>query len=277
MESSKEIIIVPWDFSDHSENALKHAIQLANVVGNNILLVNVVEKRGLFTSKSVKQKEIDIARMRLKETGNEISRKYNVEPFILIEEGFTSKNFENLITDANANLVLLGANLKVGKNVLGPSEYLNVLKETNIPFIVAEHNPSHTYYKEIVVPMDHDKTYRETVQWIVYLSKYYQCNINIIKPYLEEGDLKKDMENNIYFTKKMLDAKGVIYGIKTAKKNKSFRDEIFNFAEMIDADLIVMMAKNYKNYMIRGPKHESKTPVMCVNRRTDIIKYGGFR
>lgn len=277
MESSKEIIIVPWDFSDHSENALKHAIQLANVVGNNILLVNVVEKRGLFTSKSVKQKEIDIARMRLKETGNEILRKYNVEPFILIEEGFTSKNFENLITDANANLVLLGANLKVGKNVLGPSEYLNVLKETNIPFIVAEHNPSHTYYKEIVVPMDHDKTYRETVQWIVYLSKYYQCNINIIKPYLEEGDLKKDMENNIYFTKKMLDAKGVIYGIKTAKKNKSFRDEIFNFAEMIDADLIVMMAKNYKNYMIRGPKHESKTPVMCVNRRTDIIKYGGFR
>ncbi len=278
MDASKEIIIVPWDFSERSEIALKHAIQLSSVVNNHILLIHLVEKKGLFESKREKQKEIDIARIRLKEAGAEILRTYNIEPFILVEEGVSKKSFENLIADANANLVVLGSSYDSGKKKYNPNYYYDFMKDTTIPFITAGQAPEHTYYKEIVVPLDHDKTYRETVQWIVYIAKFYQCNVNIIKPYLEQPDEKKDMENNIYFTKKMLDSKGLVYGIKTAKKNKDFNEEIFNFAQMIDADLIVMMAKNYQKYILRNIKNlKIKTPIMCVNRRTDLVKFGGFR
>jgi hypothetical protein len=67
----------------------------------------------------------------------------------------------------------------------------------------------------------------------------------MIKPYITDTFMKKDMGNNIYFTKKMLDKQNIVYGIKTAKKKQSFKSEIFRFTELIDADLIVMMAKQY--------------------------------
>jgi len=85
------------------------------------------------------------------------------------------------------------------------------------------------------------------------------------------------MANNIYFTKKMLDKKSIIYGIKTAKKNRVFNDEILRFAENIDSDLILMMVKKYRRHLVENPDSEDRIPIMVINRNTEIIKYGGFR
>ena len=43
--------------------------------------------------------------------------------------------------------------------------------------------------------------------------------------------------------------RNIIYGIKTAKKNRKFEDEVFRFAENIDSDLIVMMVRKYIKYI----------------------------
>jgi hypothetical protein len=89
--------------------------------------------------------------------------------------------------------------------------------------------------------------------------------------------MKKDMANNIYFTKKTLDKKNIIYGIKTAKKKKDFQDEVLRFAEMIDSDLIVMMVKKYQKFVLAKPDHDLNIPIMVVNRNYEIYKFGGFR
>ncbi len=274
----KDVIIVPWDYSESSEIALKHAVQLGKEVNNHVMLARFLEKPGLFTGKEQKEKIVAQEKEKLKEVGERIMKEYNVNPYITVELGISFSNFYKLVKEAKANLFIIGGSYKVNEKItLFPKDMIKRLRGLDVPFVVAQEKPAHTYYKEIVVPLDHDKNYKETLQMVVYLSKYYNCNINIIKPYLNNEYKKKDMANNIYFTKKMLDKKNIIYGIKTAKKNKVFQDEVIKFAENIDSDLIVMMVKKYRKYIEANPNYKERIPIMVVNRNSQIIKYGGFR
>lgn len=278
-KTRKDVIVVPWDYSEASEIALQHAILLANEVDNQIMLVRFIKEAGLFGSKSAKQAEYESEKVKIKDTAAEIVKKYNLDPvriFIDVEIGIKSKVVNALVKDANANLVVCGRTYKLtDKQTLDIREITDMLSVIDIPFIITTTAPTHAYYKEIVVPLDHDKKMKETLQWVVYLSKYYNCNINIIKPYIEDEYMKKDMENNIYFTKKLLDKKNIIYGIKTAKKGKVFEDEILKFSVNIDSDLVVLIINKYKKMVKDDPNYDATIPFLVINRNSEVVKYGG--
>jgi hypothetical protein len=277
-KTRKDVIVVPWDYTETCEIALQHAILLANEVDNQIMLVRFIKAPGLF-GKAAKQAEYEEEKVKIKEAASQIAEKYNLDPqrlFIDVEIGTSSKTVDSLIKDANANLIVSGRTYQLGpKDILDVREMTDVLSVVDIPFIVATTAPTHDYYKEIVVPLDHDKKMKETLQWVVYLSKYYNCNINIIKPYIEDEYQKKDMANNIYFTKKLLDKKDIIYGIKTAKKGKIFEDEILKFSQNIDSDLVVIIINKFKKMVKENPNYKETIPFLVINRNSEVVKYGG--
>jgi hypothetical protein len=278
METAKKVVLIPWDFSNGCENALKHALQLASVAGNEIMLLHLIPKFWWqFMSKpiEIRQQEIDQIKIKLDTIADRINSEHGFCPITMVLEGNPSETLKELITTANINLVVANKSYSTGKKVLDSSTFLRRLtvKNSSIPFIITEAPPLHSHYIEIVVPLDYDKKYKETLHWIIYLSKYYKCNINLIKPFISDEGKKKDMANNIYFTKKMLDGNKIIYGIKTAKRKNSFRDEVFKFANNIDADLIMIMADKYDNYVSKE-NAPSRVPVMCITPR--IRKFQGF-
>lgn len=277
-KTRKDVIVIPWDYTETCEIALQHAILLANEVDNQIMLVRFIKAPGLF-GKAAKQAEYEEEKVKIKEAANQMVQKYNLDPqriFIDVEIGTKSKTVDGLMKDANANLVITGRTYKMTeKDTLGIREITDILSVIDIPFIVATTAPTHDYYKEIVVPLDHDKKMKETLQWVVYLSKYYNCNINIIKPYIDDEYQKKDMANNIYFTKKLLDKKDIIYGIKTAKKGKVFEDEILRFSQNIDSDLVVLIINKYKKMVKDNPDYKETIPFLVINRNSEVVKYGG--
>lgn len=272
-----DVIIIPWDYTESCEIALMHAVQLAKEVNNHVMLSRFIEKPGIFAGKAKKDKIVADEKIKLQEVGERILKEYGINPYISVELGTSFNHFAKLVRDAKANLFILGGTYKLNeKTTYSAKDMASRLRGLDIPFVMTQEKPSHTHYKEIVVPLDHDKNYKETLNWVVYLSKYYNCNINIIKPFINDEYKKKDMANNIYFTKRMLDKKNIIYGIKTSKKNKVFQDEVIRFAEMIDADLIVMMVKKYKKFISAHPDYKEKIPIMVINRNNTIIKYGNF-
>jgi len=274
MDSVKKVILVPWDFSEGSNNALLHAIQLAAAAENEIMLLHILPRTLIyqFFNKKGSQKEIQEAKRKLTQVVEEINDKYNFRPQTLVVEGHPRKLMKDLITTGDLNINLIVSSkiyLYNGKNYQTPNFLKNlVIKAFTVPFIIINGPPAHSHYIEIVVPLDHDRKYKETVHWIIYLSKYYKCNINLIKPFIYDEGKKKHMANNIYFTKKMLDGNKIIYGIKTAKKKSNFQEEVFKFAQNIDSDLILIMADKYDVY-VQGSKPGTATvPIMCVNPRT---------
>ena len=83
------------------------------------------------------------------------------------------------------------------------------------------------------------------------------------------------MANNIYFTKKLLDKKDIIYGIKTAKKGKEFEEEILRFSQNIDSDLVVIIINKFKKMVKENPNDKETIPFLVINRNSEVVKYGG--
>ncbi|NOZ45192.1 MAG: universal stress protein [Chlorobi bacterium] len=277
METDKSVILVPWDFSESSEYSMLHAVQLAKVVNNDLMLVHFKAGGGLFGNKAKIIIEKEELENKLLTKAEDINDVYNIRPLTLVKEGSINKAVKEITEQYDINLIVMGQNYVVNKTKTSAKEFLKILENVNVPVIINNSPPSHTHYTEIVVPVDHDKKFKESIHWIIYLSKYYKCNINIIKPHITDDLKKKYLSNNIFFTKKMLDAKNIVYGIKTAKNKDNFKLEIFNFAKIIDADLILVMSDKYNQYM-SDKKHtvDNFIPVMVINPRADLRRYQSF-
>ncbi len=280
MDTAKKVVLVPWDFTEGCEIALKHALQLAGVADNEIMLLHIIPQTwwsSLLGLKQTKPEKVEELKRKLEAVAAKVSSEHQFNPIPVVLEGDPVKIIKDLIVTANLNLIVSHKHYFFEKKKYNSIDFLKKMsiKNVNVPFIIAQAPPVHNHYIEIVVPLDYDKKYKETLHWIIYLSKYYKCNINLIKPYISDPRKKKDMASNIYFTKKMLDGNKIVYGIKTAKRQNVFREEVFKFANNIDADLVLIMADKYDAY-VKDPKGKSlsRIPIMCITPR--IRKLQGF-
>lgn len=299
---TRKTIIVPWDFTPQCEVALLHAYQLAQVVGDNILLL-YIRKLSKWASNSVKEKteeELKEIRLRLKKESAERESVLEKERQELIKtiQGRGFKDVElytvelqamaisasnltetigELYVSLDANMIVSAPTYKMHNGrTLDMFDVLRKARSTNresLPFMLVEDPPKHKYYTEVVVPMDYDRKYKQTLPWITFLAHYYSCNIDLIKRPLKSESKKRAMLENVYFTKKVLNAKNVVYGIKTARVGQDFYSEVHDFIKSIDADLVVLMTNNLKAFFGRT-KVKFGVPVLYINPLSE--KFQGF-
>lgn len=293
-EQLNRVILVPWDFSEDSEKALAHAYQLAQMVGDNVMLVHFIRRPSLLIGAGAREKlhrqEME-AQEKLKKEVDRLSRLFEAKreelrqsleqeeyqdrkvqnvtilPYVLVYRNIT-KSLTALYTSMGVNLVVTTANYRLpNKKQLNMLAVLRKVKSgrlTTVPFILVKQLPTHRYYTDVVLPLDFNKNFKESIRWVAYLSSYYHCNVNIIKAPAKNAETKQGIASNTYFTKKILDASNVVYGIKNADRNKEFRFEVENFVKEIDADLVLVMTDRIDRLFPNG-EITIDVPVMLIN------------
>lgn len=274
MDSSKKTILVPWDFTEVAEYALMHAVRVAQIVDNDVTLVHIIKK----------QKEVDQATQKLNKVAEDAQKKYNIKPHVLAIVGNIFTTISEVAGEVNANLVIMGTHGIKGMQKLTGSWALKVIVGSKVPFVVVQAAPTDHVFKRIVVPVDHRMEGKEKLAWIAYLAKYYKSEIQLLRTGIADELLLRRANNNVIFAKKFFDEKGIDYKLSTADGKKSFPEEMVSFAKKIDADLLVIMTTKdigFKDYVLGAQEQEiianqDRIPVMCINPREDIRKFGGF-
>ena len=285
-ESIRNRIIVPWDFSQESLTQLLHAYQLAQVRGDDILLLAAIKRPGLFGSKKKFDKLRQELMSRVQKDAERHNEKFKQENAAVSSE--TPKEFRevtiygdiivyrNLRTDfrkyyfaQKSNLVVTSQFLTLdGKKTINMIRFLSRVKSSmreGIPFIVVNKPPSHKYYKELILPVSSSRTFKETVRWIIQIAGYYNCNVNMIRPSAVNDSLQKfNMSTNISFAKKYFSQYDIVYGLRTATRKVKFEDSVFEFIRMLEADLLVLMSDQLLTYF-PSKKIDIDTPVMFIN------------
>lgn len=255
MEDFTKHIIVPWDFTERADQALAHAILLQKGrVG--IKLVHIVSK----------ENEVEPSKIKLQEVVDRVKVEKNIELSMNVRVGNIFKDMGKLAEEFNALLVVMGVH--DSKNKRG----MKVVVKSPVPFVLVKDFPVNSAYKEIVVPMDEDKKNRIMLNWVIILTKYYDANIDIFKPFLSNNVANTKMKSQMFFIKKNLDSDGIVYGIKTSKRNTNFSEEVFRFLDEIQADMILLMSHSFKKLIKKVG--ENKTPILVVNPMK--AKIGGF-
>ncbi len=279
MEQDRKTIMVTWDFSAVSLNALKHAIKMAHILKNNIVLFHIVNEPS----------EEEAARKRMDEVVDEIKKDLGEEVEYYVHHGKIFKEIADYASkeEYNVNFVVMGTHgMKGGQKLFG-SWALKVIAGSTVPFIVVQDLPQEKdRYTDIVFPIDFKSENKEKLQWAIFLGKYLNSKIHLYKAPIFDKNLQKKVNVNLNFAIRFLIQNNIEYEIHTSTKTGSgkYQKELLAFSKKINADLILITTTKHITTLdyIFGAKEQyllsnsEKIPVMCVNPKSNFAKVGQF-
>jgi nucleotide-binding universal stress UspA family protein len=278
MEQVKKSIMVTWDFSAVSYNALRHAIKLAHILKNNIVLFHIVNEPS----------EEEAARKKMEEVAAGIKKDLGEEVGFYVHHGKIFKEIAEYASkeEYNVNFVVMGTHGMKGSQKLFGSWALRVIAGSEVPFIVVQDPPADKdRYTDIVFPIDFKSENKEKLQWAIFLGKYLNSKIHLYKAPALDKSLQKKVNVNLNFAIRFLIQNNIEYEIHTSKKGSGkHQKELLAFCKKIHADLILITTTKHitKVDYIFGAKEQyllsnaEKIPVMCVNPKSNFAKVGQF-
>ncbi len=273
MENSEKTILVAFDFTQVSFYAVEHAKLLSEKHKATVALLHIVKK----------DNEINDAEQKLNEELDKI-RSANPDYSFkgIVKEGTIFKTIKEVAEDVEADIVVMGTHGIKGLQKLTGSWALKVIVGSKIPFYVVQEAPSEHVVNKVVFPVDFKTENKEKLIWADFLSKFHQTKVYLFSTSAKDGDIEPRTKANLVFCKNFLSERGIEYELALSEGKGSFSQETIQFADKIGADTILIMTTRdiaFHDYVLGANEQQiiannSKIPVMVVNPRTDLMKYG---
>lgn len=258
-------IIVGFDFSSGSANAVDLTIDIANRWQSDIRLVYV------------KEKEEDEAPIRA-----EIERRNEGVAHLLkgikleyvIREGKVAEQLSLQATEDQALMVVVGTNGMSGfeTNWIGKNTYRTI---TDCPVPVLSVREDFNFKKDlerIVVPLDSTTETRQKVPFAARMAKTFGAEIHLLGLYTSDSkDIRVLVDGYVEQVEHFLDKFDVRHVTEFINAHKNLTVSTLEYADKVNADLIVIMTEqekaltswllgNYAQQML----HLSKHPILSI-------------
>jgi len=253
-----------------------HGIKIAKMVNNDIRLLHIINKEK-------KQEEKDEVKQKLDKVAEKILSEHSINTSSVILEGNIFSTISKYASDEEANLVIMGTHGIKGMQKFTGSWALKVIVGSKVPFIVVRDKPHHQdKIRSIIFPIDFRSENKEKVSMAIYMGKYFDSKVLILKDPVTDKALARKINTNLNFAIKYLIQNNIEYDIHTVEKKGNFAKETLKFAEKNEADLILIMTTkhiNFSDYMLGASEqyiiaNSSKIPVMCVNPKSHLTTHG---
>ena len=261
------IVLVPTDFTEVTENAMYQAVEAAKHLKYKVVLLHVIDKN---TKAQLKKdyESLESIGVRLNAIADKVKSAHNVEIDTIAKEGDIFTTIGEVARDIGANLLYLGTHGKVGMQKLTGSFAIKVVTSSPVPVVVVQKKPVNQGYKKIILPITSDAGPWEKTRWATFIAKNFGAEIVIYQldiPGLEEAT---------GIITKHFDKEGVKYKI-TKAPGKNFSKSVLDYATSSVTDMIMIMTnpdKSFSTFILGSYDEEmifnsSQIPVMCINPR----------
>jgi len=274
MENIGKPIIVPWDFTPVAQNAFLYALNFADTMGSDIVLLHIAHDA----------KEIPAKEENLKLTAEELSKEHGKKPLCIVKAGSIFTQIGEVATDHKAEMIIMGTHGIKGAQKLFGSNAVKVVVSSRVPFLIVQDKPSKEKVKSILLPIDFKKENKEKANWIYHISVRFEAKVTIFKSHPKDKGFKRKLQSNMQYVESFLKTRDVEYHTVACEGKKSFKEEVVNYAKDNDFDMILIMATRgikLTDYLFGAPEqyiiaNHYNLPVMCINPRPVKIA-GGFR
>ncbi len=266
-------VIVPWDFSELSEYALEHAVNIAKMLKCDIFLVHIAKKTS----------DISSAEEKITNYINNFKKKHDVSILSIVKEGSIFSEISSIIEEKNAFFAVMGTHGIKGMQKFTGSWALKVIAGSKSPFIVVQAPPSSVGLDNIVFPVDFSFSEKEKLLWAELVSRYFNTTFHLCYTENSDSSIQRKVNSNMIVAKKYLNTNNVKFEI-IKLDGKEIADSAVEYAKKINADMIMISTtKNisFQDYVLGASEQKiianrEKVPVMTVNPRTDLTKTKGL-
>jgi nucleotide-binding universal stress UspA family protein len=261
-------IIVPFDFSEPAKNALEKAGEIAKTLEKPIVLIHVVKRK---SDAEGKQAELDQAVKDFQE------KQPDIKIEAVIRKGSLFKTIYATAQEYNAYLAVMGTH---GKKTIKKAMKV-VSKFIKIAFLLVQEPKDKPIFNKILVPLDSNQKTRANLNWVKSLSRHFDLEVILLYPVFKGDEKNSQVRRNLKFAEKILEKELIDYKVIRATIANNYADEIFKQARELDVDTLTLMSTSYKRYIKKMKEAESlqaykETPILCVNPRIDLEKFGGI-
>jgi len=236
-------ILVPTDFSEHAENALKVAAELAKKHNSEIYLMHMLElplqEVDALNSQSVLPEAIFFMKLAHKQFEKVMSQDY-LEGITIHETVKSDISFSEINEACKENkidLIIMGSHGSSGlREVFIGSNAEKVVRNSDVPVLVIKNKHNDFEIKNFVFASDFKKDNKETYKQAVDFAKSFEANVHLLMVNTANNFTTttaskkriKDFIKNVDFNNYTIN----IYNDETVEQG------ILNFSKDIDADII---------------------------------------
>lgn len=238
-------ILVPTDFSEHAEYALKVASQIARENNCELFILNLLDLPSHMNDAVNSGVNIPEVMLFLKKTNDkleELTTEDYLEGLNVTTDARIEKAFEGIVTyskEHNIDLIVMGSHGSSGfREMLIGSNTEKIVRTSDVPVLVIKNDVDVFKAENFVFASDFSKEIKEPFQKLVNFANIFKANLNLVMI-----NTPNSFKSNIVAEKIMSDF------IKDFSINKyslhiyndtNVEKGILNYANKVDADLIGM-------------------------------------
>jgi nucleotide-binding universal stress UspA family protein len=276
IKGQKPIVLLPYDFTEVSKYAVKHAVAVAKLFGYSITLLNILDNNTKLYMKMSNMKNDDLI-FKLKEMCDFIKQVNNVNVDYFYQKG-SIKSICKIAKKLNVSFMVLGIDEPRGNT----TAIMKVVSNSTVPVFVIQQKSDITEYKHLLFPLDDSPGSRQKAGWAAKIAKTSGAHISI----LSVNDPNRDKRIKQQVIAAQVEEYFIKYGLKCTTdiakgKPKDFALDSLEFGKEKKCDVYIIMHRPKKLFSTVDPIdkqfifNDTKTPVLCVNLR-DIGVMGGF-
>lgn len=238
-------ILVPTDFSEHAEYALKVAAQIAKKTNSELFILNLLDLPSHMNdavSSGVNIPEVMLFLKKTNEKLEELSSEDYLQGIEVTTEARIEKAFEGIVTYSNehgVDLIVMGSHGSSGfQEMLIGSNTEKIVRNSEVPVLVIKNEIDEFKANNFVFASDFSKEIRKPFQKLVDFANIFNADLNLVmintpnsfKSNSVAEKIMNDFINGFNINKYSLH----IYNDTNVEKG------ILNYANKVDADLIGM-------------------------------------
>ncbi|MFN3405214.1 MAG: universal stress protein [Cytophagaceae bacterium] len=287
-------ILVPFDFSEYSRNALNTAVYFARVKDMDVKLLHVIEYPfasyynmlgvNMMEDKALHEYENNL-RVRVAEELDKVIAELGHHKLRMSYEIKSGKAFNSIIKTAEfdkADLIILGArgSSPIEHIFLGATAE-RVIRHSAVPVLTVEKSTQEYNINSIVFASDfQEKNINKILERVTRLAEIFMAKLYLVRVVTPgEFSSDKELEQKLLTLTEALDLSP---GSITIYEDKNEEDGIVNFAREVNADLIAICTHGrtgiehfFKGSIAEEVAQKSTIPVLTYNIGKDRIKVSG--
>jgi nucleotide-binding universal stress UspA family protein len=257
----KPIYLVPCDFSEKFESALRLGIDLAVYNKGSVMSIHIVSKKSDKIEAKQKMKKVIAA---LKDEEREL-----VEYRVLV--GDIYDDIAKAAEVLNVAFIVMGTHGAKGMQKLMGSHALKLVNSTSSPFMITQGNKYIDKMKNIVFPFSHEKESVQVAMFTAGIAKQFGSKVHLIGFHDKDSLIESKMKSNLMLLKNYFTEQKIDFVVADIDKSQDFEKELMTYADGVDADLFA--ATFFSSSLIKGVsgflqfliENESSIPVLTVN------------
>lgn len=224
------IYVVPYDFTDVGDAALKYAIFLAKPQKREIVLLHIVDKKEKSAAALAKLNGIiDVLDLQVGDGA--------IKAEVIV--GSIFEDIPKFAERIKARLIIMGTHGALGMQKLFGSYAMKVITNSDTPLLIVQDSVTHDHLDNIVIPITFSKESLQIMSVGITLAQNFGCKIHVVSEHYSDRGLYQRIKVRMDLVKKQFEDFNIDHKFELIK-DRSFQKGIINYAKNNDCDLIAL-------------------------------------